>query len=98
MANVKIGDATATISKLNGFKAAEALGIISDRISDRRILLAICSVIGLAGMIILPFLADNRWLVDEGERYWWVTSHGDGYANLHLDGHATRGRHKVQTR
>lgn len=30
MADVKIGDAPATISKLNGFKAAEALGIISD--------------------------------------------------------------------
>lgn len=30
MADVKIGDAPATISKLNGFKAAEALAIISD--------------------------------------------------------------------
>jgi hypothetical protein len=30
MADVKIGDAPATISKLNGFKAAEALGIISE--------------------------------------------------------------------
>jgi hypothetical protein len=30
MTDVKIGDANATISKLNGYKAAEALGIISE--------------------------------------------------------------------
>ena len=33
------------------------LGIISDRIRDRRVLLAACAGIGLAGMLALPFLA-----------------------------------------
>ena len=35
------------------------LGIISDRIHDRRILLASCAGIGLLGMLALPLLADN---------------------------------------
>ena len=46
------------------------LGIISDRIGDRRILLAICSAIGLAGMVALPFLADN-WHLTAAMLFVW---------------------------
>jgi MFS family permease len=35
------------------------LGLISDRIGDRRILLLICASIGLAGMLALPLYATN---------------------------------------
>ncbi len=38
------------------------LGMISDRISDRRVLLALCSVIGLAGMAVMPFFVDHWYL------------------------------------
>jgi predicted MFS family arabinose efflux permease len=38
------------------------LGIFSDRIHDRRVLLAACSAIGLLGMVALPFLAHNWYL------------------------------------
>lgn len=39
------------------------LGIISDRISDRRKLLLICAVTGLCGMIALPYLMENWYLL-----------------------------------
>jgi len=35
------------------------LGFLSDRMRDRRLLLAACAAIGLAGMIALPFIRDN---------------------------------------
>jgi MFS family permease len=35
------------------------LGLASDRIRDRRLLLAACAVTGLAGMIMLPFVSAN---------------------------------------
>jgi MFS family permease len=38
------------------------LGIFSDKIHDRRVLLAACSAIGLLGMVALPFLAHNWYL------------------------------------
>lgn len=39
------------------------LGLISDRIGDRRILLLICAVIGLAGMAVLPFILTSWYLI-----------------------------------
>ncbi|GAB1582292.1 MFS transporter [Phyllobacterium phragmitis] len=39
------------------------LGIISDRIRDRRNLLLACAAIGLAGMVLLPFIIGNWYLV-----------------------------------
>jgi len=39
------------------------LGLVSDRIHDRRLLLAGCAAIGLAGMIVLPFISANwTWM------------------------------------
>jgi MFS family permease len=38
------------------------LGIASDRIGDRRLLLVACAATGLAGMIVLPFISANWWL------------------------------------
>jgi MFS family permease len=38
------------------------LGIISDKIHDRRLLLAACAAIGLLGMLVLPFLAHDWYL------------------------------------
>ena len=46
------------------------LGIISDRIRDRRVLLAACSFVGLLGMIALPFLADN-WALTAAMLFVW---------------------------
>jgi MFS family permease len=46
------------------------LGIISDRIHDRRILLAACAAIGLAGMIALPFLVGN-WHLTAAMLFVW---------------------------
>lgn len=37
------------------------LGLISDRMRDRRHLLVICAATGLAGMVILPFVAASWW-------------------------------------
>lgn len=39
------------------------LGILSDKISDRRKLLLFCALTGLLGMICLPFLMSNWYLV-----------------------------------
>ncbi|WP_420962322.1 MFS transporter [Brucella sp. IR073] len=39
------------------------LGIVSDRVRDRRNLLIVCAAIGLAGMAILPFIIGNWYLV-----------------------------------
>ncbi|GHC62359.1 MFS transporter [Limoniibacter endophyticus] len=38
------------------------LGILSDRVSDRRVLLAVCAVFGLVGMGILPFVIQSWYL------------------------------------
>ncbi len=46
------------------------LGIISDKIRDRRVLLAACSGIGLLGMVALPFLADN-WHLTAAMLFVW---------------------------
>ncbi len=35
------------------------LGLVSDRIGDRRLLLLGCAIVGLAGMLALPWYADN---------------------------------------
>jgi MFS family permease len=39
------------------------LGLISDRIRDRRILLLICALIGFAGMMLLPYVITNWYLM-----------------------------------
>lgn len=39
------------------------LGMISDRVRDRRTILAACALIGLAGMVVLPMVADNWYLM-----------------------------------
>ncbi|QPC88700.1 MFS transporter [Mesorhizobium sp. NBSH29] len=46
------------------------LGLISDRIRDRRILLAICAAVGLAGMMVLPALGNN-WHLTAGMLFIW---------------------------
>jgi MFS family permease len=37
------------------------LGLISDRVRDRRIVLVICAAVGLAGIMVLPEIIDNWW-------------------------------------
>nr|HMQ56976.1 MFS transporter [Rhizobiaceae bacterium] len=39
------------------------LGYWSDRIGDRRRLLALCAAIGLAGMLVMPLIQQNWWAV-----------------------------------
>jgi predicted MFS family arabinose efflux permease len=39
------------------------LGFISDRMGDRRILLAIIALCGLAGMLALPLVSESRWML-----------------------------------
>ncbi|SMD05824.1 MFS transporter [Rhizobium sp. RU36D] len=39
------------------------LGMLSDRMTDRRTLLSIMAVIGLCGSLLLPWLAGNWWLM-----------------------------------
>jgi len=46
------------------------LGILSDRVRDRRLLLLACAVIGLAGMLVLPSLSDN-WKLSAGLLFVW---------------------------
>jgi MFS family permease len=37
------------------------LGMLSDQVRDRRTLLAACAVVGLAGVLLLPFISSNWW-------------------------------------
>jgi MFS family permease len=46
------------------------LGIVSDRIRDRRWLLAGCATVGLAGMVALPFVSMN-WTVMATVLFFW---------------------------
>jgi predicted MFS family arabinose efflux permease len=46
------------------------LGLVSDRIRDRRLLLVACSAVGLAGMIILPFISTN-WAMTAAVLFFW---------------------------
>jgi len=46
------------------------LGLISDRIRDRRHLLMVCAAIGLAGMVALPFVAHD-WHLTAGVLFAW---------------------------
>ena len=46
------------------------LGLISDRMRDRRILLVIIALCGLAGMIALPFVSDIPWLLATVLFFW----------------------------
>lgn len=46
------------------------LGMISDRIRDRRVILLACAVVGLAGMLALPWLAHN-WTVLAVLLFFW---------------------------
>lgn len=39
------------------------LGMVSDRIRDRRYLLLGCAIVGLVGMIVMPSIADNWYLL-----------------------------------
>lgn len=39
------------------------LGLLSDRVRDRRILLFICAAVGLVGCLLLPILSSNWWLL-----------------------------------
>ena len=38
------------------------IGMVSDRMRDRRVLLLICAAVGLAGMMVLPFVYDDWYL------------------------------------
>lgn len=46
------------------------LGFLSDKIGDRRILLAICAAVGLAGMLVLPSIADD-WRLTAAVLFVW---------------------------
>ncbi|MEP9373142.1 MFS transporter [Mesorhizobium sp. KR1-2] len=46
------------------------LGMISDRISDRRLLLLICAAVGLVGMVLLPYIKAD-WHVMAGLLFLW---------------------------
>ena len=46
------------------------LGLISDRMRDRRILLVIIAAFGLAGMIALPFVSEVPWLLATVLFFW----------------------------
>ncbi len=38
------------------------IGMVSDRMRDRRVLLVACAAIGLVGMVLLPFISSLWWL------------------------------------
>lgn len=38
------------------------LGMASDRVRDRRVMLCTCALVGLAGTLALPFIAGNWWI------------------------------------
>ena len=46
------------------------LGLVSDRMRDRRVLLAICALIGLCGVLMLPFVAGN-WHMSAAVLFVW---------------------------
>jgi MFS family permease len=46
------------------------MGMISDRVSDRRLVLLACAGFGLAGMILLPYVAHD-WYVMAGVLFLW---------------------------
>jgi MFS family permease len=46
------------------------LGLISDRMRDRRHLLIICAVVGLIGVLILPFIS-HSWLASAAVLFIW---------------------------
>jgi MFS family permease len=46
------------------------LGMLSDRIGDRRILLVACAVVGLAGMLSLPWLSTS-WTITAAMLFVW---------------------------
>lgn len=46
------------------------LGLISDRMRDRRILLTICAIVGLTGALMLPFVAAN-WYASAAILFLW---------------------------
>ncbi len=46
------------------------IGVISDRVRDRRVLLLICAIVGLAGMLALPLYQDN-WYLAAGVLFVW---------------------------
>ncbi|PHP68123.1 MFS transporter [Zhengella mangrovi] len=46
------------------------LGLLSDRVRDRRVILLVCAVIGLAGMIALPHVAHD-WYLTAGMLFVW---------------------------
>ncbi|MCB8828408.1 MFS transporter, partial [Escherichia coli] len=39
------------------------IGLLSDHVQDRRKILLVCALVGLAGMCILPFITANWYLV-----------------------------------
>lgn len=66
------------------------LGLLSDRISDRRILLFICAAIGLLGCLLLPLFSANWWLLASVLFVW-----GAVVAGLYTVGLAHLGSHLV---
>ena len=46
------------------------LGLVSDRMSDRRPLLAVCALVGLAGVLVLPYAAGN-WHLSAAILFVW---------------------------
>jgi MFS family permease len=46
------------------------MGMISDKVGDRRILLLFCSIFGLLGMLLLPFVSHN-WHLMAGLLFLW---------------------------
>ena len=46
------------------------LGLVSDRMQDRRPLLALCALVGLAGVLALPFVAGN-WNMSAAILFLW---------------------------
>lgn len=46
------------------------LGLLSDRMRDRRHLLVICALVGLAGMLALPYAAGN-WMASAAILFVW---------------------------
>ena len=62
------------------------LGMLSDRIGDRRILLVACAVVGLVGMLALPWFSTN-WTITAAVLFVW----GGGVAALYTIGLAHLG-------